>query len=97
MLIGLFNLIPIYPLDGGRIIKNVLHIIEGLQSSYTYVNVISNITIIILTAFSSIIILYLENISILIIIIYLWYLVIIENKRFREKLKIYEILNKLEN
>ena len=71
ILIGLFNLIPIYPLDGGRILKNLLYI---------------------LTVFSSIMIVYLENISVLFIIGYLWYLVIAENKAYRQRSRIYEIL-----
>lgn len=93
MLIGLFNLIPIHPLDGGRIVKNILHIIDGLKNTYTYVNVISNASIIILTFFASIIIMYLKNVSILFIIGYLWYLVICENKMYTQRMKMYEIMN----
>lgn len=92
ILIGLFNLIPIYPLDGGRILKNILHIIDGLKNSYTYINIVSNISIIILTVFSSIIIMYLKNISVLFIIGYLWYLVISENKLYGQRMKMYDIL-----
>lgn len=90
ILIGLFNLIPIFPLDGGRIIKNLIHIIYGLKNAYTYVNVISNVSIIILTFFSSIIIFYLKNIAILIIIGYLWYLVFEENRIFAQRVKVYQ-------
>ena len=86
ILIGAFNLIPIYPLDGGRIAKCLIHIFVGLKQSYKYTNLISNITIILLTSISSIAILYLKNIAILVIIIYLWILVLIENKRYRSKL-----------
>ena len=93
LLIGLFNLIPIYPLDGGRIIKHLLHIITGLENTYNYTNLISNISIIILTVFSSIIILYLKNISILLIMGYLWHLVITENRLYNQKIRIYEIIN----
>ena len=93
LLIGLFNLIPIYPLDGGRILKNLLHIITGLENTYNYTNLISNISICILTIFSSIIILYLKNISILFIIGYLWHLVINENRLYNQKIRIYKIIN----
>ena len=92
ILIGLFNLIPIYPLDGGRILKNLLYILTGLKDTYSYINYISYISIIILTVFSSIMIVYLENISVLLIIGYLWYLVIAENKAYRQRSRIYEIL-----
>ena len=93
ILIAIFNLIPIYPLDGGRIIKYLIHIFKGLEISNIYMNVISNIAIIVLTMFSSIGILYLKNIAILFIILYLWVLVINENKLYNQKLKIYEIIN----
>lgn len=82
-LIGIFNFIPIYPLDGGRIIKEILHIKFGLQKSRDYINKISNITVVILTAISSIVILYIHNIAILIVITYLWYLVVLENQKYK--------------
>ncbi len=94
ILIGLFNLIPIYPLDGGRILKNLLHIFDGLKNTYTYVNIVSNACAIVLTMFASVIIVYLKNISILIIIGYLWYLVINENKLYSQRVKMYEIVDK---
>lgn len=94
LLIGLFNLIPIYPLDGGRIVKNILHIFLGLNNTYSYTNLISNISIIILTIFSSIGILYARNIAILFIIGYLWYLILNENKLYNQRLRVYEILKK---
>lgn len=93
ILIGIFNLIPIYPLDGGRILKNILHIATGLENTYSYTNFISNLSIFILTMFASIIIFYVQNISILFIIGYLWYLVITENKLYNQRVRIYEIIN----
>lgn len=96
ILIALFNLIPIYPLDGGRFLKYLIHIFKGLEISNTYMNKISNISMIILTILSSIGILYLKNISIFLIIAYLWFLVINENKLYSQKLKIYEVLNSSE-
>lgn len=92
ILIGVFNLIPIYPLDGGRILKNIVHIFYGIEDSYKFANSISNITIILLTFISSISILYFKNIAILIIIGYLWTLVIVENKKYRNKMMIIESL-----
>ena len=70
LLIGLFNLIPIYPLDGGRIIKNIIQINVDLKKTYKYTNLVSNMTLISITAISSIAILYLKNIAIVLIIIY---------------------------
>lgn len=93
ILIGIFNLIPIYPLDGGRAIKNILHITVGLQNSYEYTNQISKITICLLTGICSIAILYIKNVAILLILAYLWYLVIVENRKYNRKKEIYEKAN----
>ncbi len=82
ILIGLFNLIPIYPLDGGRILKELLHIYLGLKRAQKYTNRMANATVIILTAISSVAILYLKNIAIVIIIAYMWYLVVTENNKY---------------
>lgn len=88
-LIGIFNLIPIYPLDGGRILKEVLYIFKGLKKSYIYTYKISKITIIVFTAISSIAILYLRNFAVVIILIYLWALVFIERSRYKRKMMVY--------
>lgn len=92
LIIGLFNLIPIYPLDGGRILKNILHIFVGLKDCYKYVNIISNVCIVILTMFSSVLILHYKNVAILVMILYLWFLVIKNNKEYTLKEKIYQAL-----
>lgn len=90
IIIGIFNLIPIYPLDGGRITKCILTIVYGRKVAYQYINTISNVTISILTAISSIAILYYKNFAILLILGYLWMLVVRENKKYKNKKKIYE-------
>lgn len=94
ILIGAFNLIPIYPLDGGRIIKCLIHIFLGLKKAYKYTNLISNITIIVFSIVTSISILFYKNMAVVFIIIYLWILVLIENKRYKNKMTIIENINK---
>ena len=89
ILIILFNLIPIYPLDGGRIMQGLIHIFIGLRESYSYVKTVSNINVILLTAIASILILYYKNIAILLVIIYLWLMVYKCNKEYSMKEKIY--------
>lgn len=90
ILILLFNLIPIYPLDGGRILKSLIYFFFGNKKSKIYINTISNITIVILTMMSSIAIYYFKNIAILFIIIFLWCIVIKENKKYKLNMRIFE-------
>jgi len=92
ILIAIFNLIPIYPLDGARFLKSLLHIIKGSRKSAEYVNLISNICIIVITMCASIAIYYYKNIAILFIVIYLWTLVYMENKSYLVKKRIYKII-----
>ena len=92
LLIFIFNMLPIYPLDGGRILKAIVHIKYGLFTAYVITNKISNVVVIILTAFASFAILEYKNIAILIIIAYLWALVINENRKYNMKLKIWQNL-----
>lgn len=85
ILIFAFNMIPIYPLDGGRIIKELIYIFCGLKQSYIYTNTISKVSIIILTIIASFGILLYKNIAIVIIIVYLWIIVIRENRYIERK------------
>ena len=96
LLIALFNLIPIYPLDGGRIVKCVLNIYKDLKNTYKCTNNISNITLIILTIISSIAVLYLKNIAIPFIIAYLWILNVRENIFYNKKMQLYRLMANLE-
>ena len=97
ILICIFNLIPIYPLDGGRIIKNALKIIFGNKKAIKLTNVISNVLMIILSMVSSVAILYYKNIAIFFIVIYLWIVTIIENKNYNLKNKIYKDIENYNN
>lgn len=93
IVVAFFNLIPIYPLDGGRILKGFIKLkYKNNMVADLVVNKISNILAIALTAISSILILYLKNISIFLVIVYLWIIVIKENKRFDLKKKVNDII-----
>ena len=97
LLIGFFNLIPIYPLDGGRIVKEILCITSGKRAALKLTNIISNISIIMLTVLSSILILIVKNISIFFTIMFLWGLVIKENRKYNMIKKIYEMVKRFNN
>ena len=92
LLIAIFNLLPIYPLDGGRILKEIIHIIKGRKRAIELTNYISNTSMVLLTFISSIAIYYYKNLAILFIIAYLWLMIFIENKRYNLKKRIYKII-----
>ena len=94
LLIAVFNLLPIYPLDGGRIFKSAICLIKGKRKAENIINKISNIMFFLIMIIFSILIYYLKNISVLIIMFYLLYIVTKENKIYKLKNKMYEMLEK---
>ena len=95
ILLAIFNLLPIYPLDGGRILQEVVKMRKGNQKSYEVTNLVAKTTVILLTIISSIAILYIHNFAIIIILLYLWYLVIQNEKYYSMKKNIYKQVEKL--
>ena len=75
LLIMIFNLIPLYTLYGGRILKRILHIKFGTIKTELLINKITEINLIILTIMSSILVYYYKNIAIFFICIFLWIIV----------------------
>lgn len=93
ILIGLFNLIPLYPLDGGRILKYIIQLATNAKEAEMITYKLSNILIIILTLVSSIGILLIQNIGIVLILAYLWVLIIQENKKYKLKMRIFKMIS----
>lgn len=94
LLLILFNLLPIYPLDGGRILKGIIHIVKGKKDAEKYINTISLITLILITFIGSIAILYIKNIAVFIIIIFLWVIYLKEDRIYKKKSEIYTLIEK---
>ncbi len=95
LLLILFNLLPIYPLDGGRVIKGILHIFLGSRKAEKYCNYLSFVTLIMITFISSIVIYQVENIAIFLIVLVLWGIFIKEDRIYERRNKIYNLLEKI--
>lgn len=92
-----FNLLPILPLDGGKILKEAFSIIFNLKISNDIVIIFSKIFLSIISLAYSILIIEVKNIYILILLIYLWYLFLIEEKKYSVLKKTREEIKKYEN
>lgn len=92
LLLVLFNLLPIYPLDGGRMLKGILHIFFGKRKSEKYINCISFITLMLVTFISSIVIYMVHNIAIFLMVLVLWGIFIREDRLYEKRKKIYHLV-----
>ncbi len=93
LIIAMVNLLPIYPLDGGRIVKSLIHILFGLRQSYIITERISWAVTIIILASASLFILKVKNFGLLAMLVYLLAIRIIEGDRMNKKLKLYDALS----
>ena len=96
LLLAIFNLLPIYPLDGGRILKEIIHSYKEKKETYRIIKNISKMMVILLTILASILILYIHNIAFLFVLAYLWYLVIKNQKEYEVYEKVANLTEKME-
>lgn len=77
-----FNLLPILPLDGGKILKEIFNILFKAEKSNDIIIIFSKIFLGIISLIYSVLIIKVKNIYILILLIYLWYLFLIEERKY---------------
>ncbi len=94
IILGLFNLLPIYPLDGGRVLKQILVIFFGRRKALRYTNIVSNIVILITIIVGLIFCLISKSILILATLAYLIYIRKKEDEIYRIKERAYIVLDK---
>lgn len=91
----LFNLLPILPLDGGKILKEVLKEIIGIEKSNRFMIIFSKTILVIISFIYSIVIIKIKNIMLLFLLTYLWYLYFIEEKKYYIYKKVKESIREL--
>ena len=96
LVLGIFNMLPILPLDGGKILKEICNVFLGFKNSNVYVLLLSKIILIIISVSYSILIFKVKNIFIFVVIVYLWYLYYLEEKKLSTVIKVYKILERVE-
>lgn len=94
MILMMFNMLPIYPLDGGRIIKYIVHMIRGKNSANEITRRISYLTALLITVIMLCVIIYNQNVSILLSVLMLWIIVTKEEKRYKQTKKIQMLIEK---
>lgn len=82
LILGIFNLIPIIPLDGGRILKEILSWFINEDKSFKIIMIFSKMVLVSVSFVYGIAIVKVRNVFILIILIRLWYLYLIEEKKY---------------
>ena len=95
IILGVFNLLPLMPLDGGKILKEILNKKIGIKKSSVFSLNLTKVILIIFSLIYSILIFKIKNIFLFFVIVYLWYLYYIEEKKVRTVIKVYNILDKV--
>lgn len=94
LLLTIFNLIPIMPLDGGKIMKEILLKKVGNKGATIFMNQLTQVILVVITLLYSILILQIKNFAIFLLILYLWYLKYLEDKKVKIVIRAYEVIEK---
>lgn len=94
LLIGIFNLLPITSLDGGKILKQIMKLFLNNKKSTIISYNITKVFLCIFTFLYALFIVKIKNISLLVILIYLWYIDFFENRKIETLKKVYSLIEK---
>ena len=92
--LGIFNLLPIYPLDGEHILEIILKKLYGYKNGELYAFFISKSFLCVITFIYSCVILKIKNISILFVIGFLWYKNFEKEKQIKLEKSAYKVIEK---
>lgn len=94
ILLGIFNLLPILPLDGGKILKEILSIFFSYRTVSNCILISTKFFLASATIIYSVAIFKIKNIAIFLLILYLWYLYFIEEKKENILIRAYNVIEK---
>ncbi len=92
IILAIFNLVPIMPLDGGRILKEILIKKIGNKNATIFMSYLTQVILIGITLLYSVMILKLKNFAIFLLVLYLWYLKYVEDKKVKTMIRAYEVI-----
>lgn len=92
IILAIFNLVPAMPLDGGKIVKEILVLKFGNKESTIFMSRLTHVILLLFTLIYSIAILKLKNVAIFMLILYLWYLKYVEDQKVKTVIKAYEVV-----